>query len=121
MNSTPPSVIIAPEGFALRPELSELAERKAEKLRRHRSPTIGHIRLHVKREAPHGAPVQFVVCATAETGGPDFIAHAAAEEPEVAIAAAFTKLDRAANEVAGARKVARHRVPAEAGVRAAYT
>jgi ribosome-associated translation inhibitor RaiA len=109
MNVTKPQVIFAAEGFSARPDLIAHAEAKAAKLRRHETPRVGHVRIHARRETPHEGAPTFSVSATAETRGPDLVAHGSAASPETAINAAFIKLERAAKAAAGVRKISRHR------------
>ena len=112
MNPTEPKVIISVEGFAARGEFTHQAEVKTAKLRRHRLARIGDLRLHVKRETPHDGPPFFVVTANAESSGPDYIAHGRGAEPEIALNAAFERLERAIADTAGVRKHNRHQQPA---------
>jgi ribosome-associated translation inhibitor RaiA len=107
MNVSEPKTILSTEGFNARPELLALTQAKAAKLRRHETPTIGHVRLHVRLEAPREGPMRFTVAASAETRGLDFIVHSFAWAPEAAIASAFVKLERS---VANAAKLAKHRL-----------
>ncbi len=107
MNPTEPKVILSAEGFTARPDLMERAEVKAAKLRRHEHPRVGHVRLHVRLATPHNGTKVFTVTATAETCGPDLVAHSEAARPETALNAAFTKLERAITAAAGERKHAR--------------
>ncbi|MEO6001929.1 MAG: HPF/RaiA family ribosome-associated protein [Opitutus sp.] len=111
MNPTDPKVIVSAEGFSSSAELIAHAEAKVAKLRRHETPRIGHIRFHLRRETPHGLAPRFVISATAETRGIDFVAHAFADEPEVAINAVVGKLERAVTAAAGVRKHKRHCAP----------
>lgn len=105
---TDPIVIVSAEGFGAGAELTARIHAKADKLHRHHSPAIGRVRVHLKRETPHEGPVDFAVCVTAETSGPDFIAHGNGEEPEFAVNSAFTRLERTIAASAGMRKHDRH-------------
>jgi len=111
MNLTEPKVILSAEGFSAHAALIAHAEAKAAKLRRHESPRVGHVRIHIRRETLRDAPARFTVAATGETRGMDFVAHSASAEPETAINAAFGKLERAVTAAAGVRKHSRHCAP----------
>lgn len=119
MNPTNPKVILLAEGFTARPAVTTLAENKATKLRRHESPRVGVVRIHIRREKPRNGEPRFAVSATGETRGLDFVAHSSGATPETAINAAFTTLERAVSGAAGVRKTKRHReapvVPFSAG------
>lgn len=104
MNPTEPKTILYTEGFHARFELNVLVDAKALKLRRHEYPRIGHVRIHIRRETPHSAAPRFCVSASAESRGPDFIAHGTGGIPESAINTAFDKLERAIAAAAGERK-----------------
>lgn len=119
MNVTNPRVIVAGEGFSVHPDLILHAEAKAAKLRRHRISRVGHVRIHVRREMPHEGTPFFAVAATAETRGPDLVAHGSATKPETAINAAFVKLERAAQVAAGVKKVRRHQAEPKTASRGA--
>ena len=101
MNLSEPKTLLSAEGFNARPELVAHVEAKAMKLRRHEIFQIGHVRLHVRHERPHNGTTRFMVSATAETRGADFVAHSSAGVPESAINSAFDKLERAVAEAAG--------------------
>lgn len=92
MKQIPPHLILSLEGFDGAADLMDLAEAHAEKLRRHRDPPIKDVRLNVKRETTPTGAVEFVVCAIAESSGPDYVVHAVAGQPETALVAAFGKL-----------------------------
>ncbi|MEY4938813.1 MAG: hypothetical protein RIQ93_548 [Verrucomicrobiota bacterium] len=115
MKFTDPKLILAAEGFTLPAGLADHAEAKAVKLRRHGTPSIGDLRIHVRLYSPHDGAAQFAVLATAETRGVDFVAHSSAAKPLAAINAAFVKLERAATAAAGVRKHNRHRTASVAG------
>lgn len=102
-------VILLAEGFTVRPALAAHAEARAVKLRRHESPRVGQVRVHIRREKSRNGPARFAVSATGETRGLDFVAHSSAARPEIAINAAFATLERAVAGAAGLRKVRRHR------------
>jgi ribosome-associated translation inhibitor RaiA len=104
MNFSEPKTILSAEGFTARVELTAHVEAKAAKLRRHESPRIGHVRIHVRRDTPQYDAARYTVSATAETRGPDFVVHASGGIPESAISTAFDKLERAVTAAAGERK-----------------
>lgn len=106
--NTIPSLIVTADGFVLRPELMVRANEKAAKLIRHHQPHAIRVRLHLAREVPHTDAPRFAVRATAEHAGPDHVVHAFGFEPDAAVNAAFSKLERAFRETAGIRKHARH-------------
>lgn len=108
MKFTDPKVILAAEGFKVPAGLADHAEAKAAKLRRHETPSIGDLRIHLRRESPGDGSPQFAILATAETRGADFVAHSSAAEPLTALNAAFAKLERAVTAAAGVRKHKRH-------------
>ena len=103
MNSNPTNLIFSTEGFANRADLAMHSEDKMAKLLRHAQPHVDRVRVHVKREAPHSRAPYFAVCATAESAGPNYVAHAESAEPVVAINAAFDKLERSVLAAARAR------------------
>lgn len=115
MNPSPTAspLLFTAEGFAARADLIALADAKVAKLLRHRSPSVGRVRVHLKLETPHeGLPV-FAACATADTAGPDFVAHGSGDEPEAAVHAVFDRLERALADAAGVRKHKRHAAAAD--------
>lgn len=112
MNPTAPKVMLSAEGFTARADLLERAEAKATKLRRHEHPRVGHVRLHVRLETPRNDTKRFAVSATAETRGPDLVAHSTAVKPETAINAVFTKLERGIAAATGERKHGRQKLAA---------
>ena len=109
MNDAKSTVILLAEGFVVRPALAAHAEVRALKLRRHESPRVGQVRIHIRREKSRTGPARFAGSATGETRGLDFVAHSSAARPETAINAAFATLERAVAGAAGLRKVRRHR------------
>jgi len=111
MNTTPTRLILTCEGFSPKDEIRAHADEKAAKILRHETPRVDLVRLHLKREAPHSAPVRFSARATAEHAGPDHVIHAEAEEPATAITTAFAKLERVLSSAAGVRKHERHVLP----------
>ena len=102
------NLILTAEGFTLRPELADLATAKSAKVLRHENPAVYRLRLHLRRETTHRAPVRFAARATAEHAGPDHVTRAEASEPEAAVHAVLAKLERALRDAAGARKRERH-------------
>ena len=110
MKPTEPKVILSAEGFTARPTLLEHAEAKATKLRRHEHPRVGHVRLHIRLETPRNGTKRFAVAATAETRGPDLVAHSVAAKPETALNAVFAKLERGIAAAAGERKHRRQKL-----------
>lgn len=121
MNPTAPAtpLLLTAEGFTARADLIALAEAKAAKLLRHRVPAVSRVRVHVKLETPHEGPPLFAACATADTAGPDFIAHGSGDEPEAAVHAVFDRLERAIADAAGLRKHKRHAAAADPTLSAA--
>lgn len=109
MNPTNPKVILLAEGFTVSPAVNTLAESKAAKLRRHESPRVGIVRIHVRREKPRNGVPRFAVSATGETRGLDFVAHSSGATPAIALNVAFATLERAVSGAAGVRKTRRHR------------
>lgn len=114
MNTPTSRLILTSEGFSPREEDRTHADEKAAKVLRHTTPRVDLVRLHLKRETPHSAPVRFTARATAEHAGPDHVIHAEADEPATAINTAFAKLERVLSSVAGLRKHERHVDPAPA-------
>lgn len=108
MNTNTPRTLVSFAGVGVRAELVTQIEIKAAKLHRHRSPRVGTVRVNVRHETPHNSAPYFAVCAQAETRGLDYVAHATASEPEVAIVGAFAKLERSIVGTAGARRHRRH-------------
>lgn len=108
MNNPTSRLILTSEGFSPREEDRAHADEKAAKVLRHVNPRVDLVRLHLKRETPHSAPVRFTARATAEHAGPDHVIHAEADEPSTAINTAFAKLERVLTAAAGVRKHDRH-------------
>jgi ribosome-associated translation inhibitor RaiA len=101
-------MILTTDGFSARAELTPHAESKVAKLLRHVHPRVQLVRVHVKLEQPHSGPTFFSVRATAERPGSDHVVHAEAAQPEMAVNAAFDKLERTLTSAAGARKHQQH-------------
>lgn len=103
MPTTVLPLVIHTEGFALKPDLSELVARKAATLSRSGGRLV-RLRLTIERLPPHHREGGFKAVAILERAGPDLVVHAEAVEPEAVVGAVVEKLARGLLDDAGARQ-----------------